>query len=54
MSELWLPVSGYETMYEVSNKGRVRSIDRVTSCGIRKGRILRQTLLPCGYLEVSF
>lgn len=26
--EEWLPVVGYEGMYEVSNKGRVRSLDR--------------------------
>lgn len=28
--EEWLPVVGFEETYEVSNKGRVRSIDRVT------------------------
>lgn len=29
MSELWLPVVGYEGFYEVSNIGRIRSVDRV-------------------------
>jgi hypothetical protein len=28
MTELWLPVVGYEGYYEVSNIGRVRSVDR--------------------------
>lgn len=28
MQELWLPIAGYEGIYEVSNLGRVRSIDR--------------------------
>lgn len=49
MPELWKPVRGYESFYEVSNKGRVRSLDR--SCAHsdgkvtkRKGRILKQSL----------
>lgn len=54
MVEVWKPVSGYEGMYEVSNTGKVRSLDRQTKVGIRRGRELKQTLLPCGYLEVSF
>lgn len=29
MTEQWLPVVGYEGFYEVSNLGRVRSIDRI-------------------------
>ena len=28
--EIWKPVIGYENYYEVSNKGRIRSLDRVT------------------------
>jgi hypothetical protein len=28
-TEIWLPVVGYEGAYEVSNLGRVRSVDRV-------------------------
>lgn len=42
LDEIWLPVRGYEDFYEVSNWGRVRSLDRVTSDGRRiKGRILK-------------
>lgn len=29
LQELWKPVKGYEGLYEVSNLGRVRSLDRV-------------------------
>ena len=29
MEEIWRPVKEYEGYYEVSNLGRVRSIDRV-------------------------
>ena len=28
MSEVWKPVVGYEGRYEVSNLGRVRSVER--------------------------
>lgn len=28
VSEQWLPIPGYEGLYEVSNQGRVRSLDR--------------------------
>lgn len=45
--ERWLPVVGYEGYYEVSDQGRVRSVDRevVTRAGWRytvKGRVLTQ------------
>ena len=44
MEELWLPVVGYEGLYEVSNLGRVRSLDRVVSNrwgtqSLRRGKI---------------
>ena len=29
MNEVWKPVEGYEGFYEVSNTGKVRSVDRV-------------------------
>lgn len=46
--EIWLPIKGFEGTYEVSNLGRVRSIDRIVyfknSKGSRHyiGKILRQ------------
>lgn len=43
-NEIWKPVTGYEMIYEVSNLGRVRSLDRVVNgknCRkLRKGKIL--------------
>jgi len=33
MKELWRPVVGYENLYEVSNLGRVRSIERLAPLG---------------------
>lgn len=52
--ERWLPVVGYEGRYEVSNLGRVRSLDRVTRHGRRrKGRMLKPTPMPRGYQLVN-
>lgn len=36
--EVWKPVVGFEGLYEVSNKGRVRSVDHVE----RQGNSFRQ------------
>ena len=64
MEEIWKPVKGFEDFYEVSNFGRVRSLDRVivkphprnTSMTLRyimKGRILKQKRHPAGYWSVE-
>lgn len=53
-TEIWKPVVGYEGLYEVSNTGKVRSLERITTVGRRGiGKELKQYLLPCGYLDVS-
>ncbi len=40
-SETWAPVRGYEGLYEVSNLGRVRGVDRADALGrTRKGGVL--------------
>jgi hypothetical protein len=57
-AERWLPVVGYESLYEVSSRGRVRSLDRVTTksngriCRY-KGRILKPGQDGYGYLSVA-
>lgn len=45
MTEIWKSIQGYEGLYEVSNFGNVRSLDRVirskhNGTTLRKGRIL--------------
>lgn len=45
--EIWCPIKGYESMYEVSDKGRVRSIK------FGKERILKPLRNTCGYLQVD-
>jgi len=54
MGEIWLPVRGYEGVYEVSDRGRVRSLDRRIS-GDRhiRGRVLKERPLPNGRPRVS-
>lgn len=53
MSETWREIPGYEGAYEVSDLGRVRSLDRVSSHGRRlRGRVLKQ-IRRSGYLSVG-
>lgn len=57
MRETWKPIPGYEGIYEASDLGRVRSLDRVTvaSNGVSrkwKGRVLKQNKNGSGYLQV--
>ena len=41
MVEFWRDVGGFEGIYQVSNLGRVRSLDRKVHTYIKKGRILK-------------
>jgi NUMOD4 motif/HNH endonuclease len=65
VTERWLPVVGWEGLYEVSDQGRVRSLDRRRSSGNRtwpiRGRILkpvwgntRPDYPQLGYYSVAF
>jgi hypothetical protein len=60
MNEIWHPCAGFETHYEVSNLGNVRSIDRVANNGHNNGvrklpsKVLKPALGKAGYLLVSF
>lgn len=56
-NEIWIPVSGYETLYEVSDKGNVRSIAFLCSRNNRlqprrAPRCLRQETSRDGYKRV--
>lgn len=60
--EVWVPVRGYEGLYEVSNYGNVRSLDRYRTwyskyhkkevTRLFKGKIMTNKLKDTGYLEV--
>jgi len=55
--EIWKPINGYEGLYEVSNLGNVRSLDRYieTKKGkcFRKGRMRKSFISNTGYKIVS-
>lgn len=51
--EIWKDVKGYEGIYQVSDLGRVRSLDRIISDGRKlKGKILKNCNDTHGYLFV--
>lgn len=53
IEEIWKPVVGYEGLYEVSNLGRVKSLDREIKCAhtvyTRPGRVMGLTVNGQGY-----
>lgn len=56
--EIWKDVVGYEGLYEVSNLGRVRSLDRVVAhhtagTAVRRGKMMSLSF-DGNYLNVSF
>lgn len=58
MKEIWKDIEGYEGYYQVSNKARVRSLDRevrhsVNSTQTVKGMILKQQVNVDGYMVIS-
>lgn len=53
-TEIWKPVKGFEGLYEVSNMGNVRSVDRYVMngnrCCLLKGKPMKPYLISTGYL----
>lgn len=45
VNEIWLPIAGYENLYEVSNLGRVRSLTREIVTSNKKGYWLKGKLI---------
>lgn len=52
MEEIWKDIKGYEGLYQVSNKGRVKSLDRYaknnSKLQFRPERILKQNIQNAG------
>lgn len=59
MEEIWKDIKNYEGLYQVSNLGRVKSLDRYRICSknqsvcILKGQIRKLRNNGKGYLQVS-
>lgn len=53
MEEVWRPVVGYEGLYEVSNLGRIRSLDRYVGKRLFKSQTLKPKTDRYGYLVVD-
>jgi hypothetical protein len=59
--EIWKPIEGFERLYEVSNLGRVRSLDRLVHqvnrwgpmASLYRGRVLISSVASNGYLQVT-
>lgn len=55
--EIWKPVKDYEGLYEVSNLGRVRTLDKEVNdrwgTRILKGKILNYQPNPLGYISIT-
>jgi hypothetical protein len=52
--ETWRPIAGWESLYEVSDLGRVRSLPRQTPNGMRGGKILKPVARnKYGHVRVS-
>lgn len=54
MTEEWKDVDGWAGLYQVSNTGRVRSLDRNTGTQTFRGRELKQYIDKDGYAHVTF
>ena len=61
MSEIWKPIKGYEGLYEVSNKGRIKSLKRYTNSKNEFGnikqnhneKILKNNTMKTGYVMTT-
>lgn len=56
--EIWKPIMGYEGVYEISNHGNVKSLDRWVKTGrgglqFREGKMLKPKIDKYGYLTLG-
>ncbi|MCQ6358840.1 MULTISPECIES: NUMOD4 domain-containing protein [Bacillus cereus group] len=54
MEETWVDIKGYEGIYQVSNAGRFRSLDRIGQDGrVLKGKIKVRKGDPYGFTTIK-
>ena len=56
--EEWKDIQGFEGLYQVSNQGRVKTLDRYLTASygskqFRKGQIIKGVIMPNGYVAVG-
>ena len=57
--EIWKSIAGFEGFYEISDRGRVRSLDRIVggplgpNTRIFPGKLLQPVIMKIGYQKVS-
>lgn len=57
MEEIWKNIEGYEGLYQVSNLGRIKSLERIVPNSIKSYRIVKEKILKPhkdidGYLQI--
>jgi len=57
-TEIWRPIRGFEGLYEVSNHGRVRGVERIIKHNkggaiLKKAGLLKGSINPKGYSQVK-
>lgn len=53
VEEIWVDIKGYEGLYQVSNLGRVKSLERIDSLGHKRKEKIFKPQKNKGYLRVS-
>lgn len=52
--EVWKDIIGYEGFYQISNLGKIKSLDKISSIGRRvKGKVLKLQINSAGYYSIS-
>lgn len=54
MKEIWKDIEGYEDLYQVSNLGNVRSLDRYITYSTGRVQLLRGKLLKCSEQSTGY
>lgn len=58
ITEVWKDIKGYEGLYQISNLGNIKSLDRIVNCPLNGERIIKGCLLKTynlkqGYLAIK-
>lgn len=54
MEEIWKDIENYEGFYQVSNLGRVKSMERIVNAGAGGKRIVKERIMKQGYNQGGY